>query len=552
MPPQDTREEYDLVVVGAGISGLAAAHYFKQARPDARILILDNHDDFGGHAKRNEFSHEGRTYIGYGGTQSIDSPQPYSKVAKDLITELGIDVARYAKVLDSGLYKSLGLRPSMFFNKEAFGTDRLVVGDVRDEAFIKAAPLTPAVARDLKRLQTESFDPMPGLSSSEKKARLARISYTTFVTTMWKLDPGVLWPYQARTHGLFGVGVDGVPAQDAFALGLPGFQGMGLDDKPGPGQNFDSMGTEEGENYYFHFPDGNASVARLLVRRLIPGAIPGSTMDDVVTAKADYGKLDTAGSAVRIRLSAPVLRVRHTGPATGDRRVEIAYQQNGVLKSVTARSTVLACWHTVIPALCPELPAAQKTALDYAIKVPLVYTNVFIRQWTAFQKLGIQRVSMPGMFHTSANLDFPVSLGTYKHQTDPTQPIVLHLSKAACKPGLPTRAQHRAGRAELLSTSFETIERGIRDSLGRALGGGGFDPARDILGITVNRWPHGYAYQYNSLEDEFWVNGGEQPCAVARKPFGRIAIANADAAAYSYTDAAIDHGHRAVEELLKA
>ncbi len=549
--PQDTREEYDLVVVGAGISGLAAAHYFKKARPDARILILDNHDDFGGHAKRNEFSHDGRTYIGYGGTQSIDSPQPYSKVAKDLITELGIDVARYAKVLDSGLYKSLGLRPSMFFNKEAFGADRLVVGDVRDEAFIKAAPLTAAVARDLKRLQTESFDPMPGLSSSEKKARLARISYTTFVTTMWKLDPGVLWPYQARTHGLFGVGVDGVPAQDAFALGLPGFQGMGLDDKPGPGQNFDSMGTEEGENYYFHFPDGNASVARLLVRRLIPGAIPGSTMDDVVTAKADYGKLDAAGSAVRIRLSAPVLRVRHTGPATGDRRVEIAYQQNGVLKSVTARSTVLACWHTVIPALCPELPAAQKTALDYAIKVPLIYTNVFIRQWTAFQKLGIQRVSMPGMCHTSANLDFPVSLGTYKHQTDPAQPVVLHLSKAACKPGLPTRAQHRAGRAELLSTSFETIERGIRDSLGRALGGGGFDPARDILGITVNRWPHGYAYQYNSLEDDFWVNGGEQPCAVARKPFGRIAIANADAAAYSYTDAAIDHGHRAVEELLK-
>ena len=551
-PPQDTREEYDLVVVGAGISGLAAAHYFKKARPDARILILDNHDDFGGHAKRNEFSHAGRTYIGYGGTQSIDSPQPYSKVARDLVVELGIDVARYAKVLDSGLYKSLGLRPSMFFNKEAFGADRLVVGDVRDEAFIKAAPLSAAVARDLKRLQSESFDPMPGLSSAEKKARLARISYTTFVTTLWKLDPGVLWPYQARTHGLFGVGVDGVPAQDAFALGLPGFQGMGLDDAPGPGQNFDSMGTEEAANYYFHFPDGNASVARLLVRRLIPGAIPGSTMDDVVTAKADYSKLDVTGAPVRVRLSAPVLRVRHTGPASGDRRVEIVYQQNGALKSVTARSTVLACWHTVIPALCPELPAAQKTALDYAIKVPLVYTNVFIRQWTAFQKLGIQRVSMPGLWHTSAALDFPVSLGTYKHQTDPAQPIVLHLSKSACKPGLSTRAQHRAGRAELLSTSFETIERSIRDSLGRALGGGGFDPARDILGITVNRWPHGYAYQYNSLEDDFWVNGGEQPCAVARKPFGRIAIANADAAAYSYTDAAIDHGHRAVEELLKA
>jgi spermidine dehydrogenase len=549
--PRDSGEEYDLVVVGAGISGLSAAHYFRKARPDARVLVLDNHDDFGGHAKRNEFTHEGRTYLGYGGTQSIDSPAPYSRVARDLLTELGIDVARYGTVLDAGLYKSLGLRPSMFFNREAFGTDRLVVGDVRDDAFRAAAPISPAVARDLARLQTEPFDPMPGLSSVEKKARLARISYRDFVTTLWKLDPGVLWPYQARTHGLFGVGVDGVPAQDAFALGLPGFHGMALDDKPGPGQNYDSMSSEEAERYYFHFPDGNASIARLLVRRLIPNAIPGSTMDDVVTAKVEYGKLDVGGAAVNIRLAAPVLRVRHTGPAGDDRRVEIVYHQDGALKSVTARSAVLACWHTVIPALCPELPAAQKTALEYAIKVPLVYTNVFIRSWTAFQKLGIQRVSMPGMWHTSANLDFPVSLGSYKHQTDPAQPVVLHLSKSACRPGLPIRDQHRAGRAELLSTSFETIERSIRDSLGRALAGGGFDPAHDILGITVNRWPHGYAYQYNSIADEFWLSGGEQPCAVARRPFGRIAIANADAGAYSYTDAAIDHGHRAVEELLK-
>jgi spermidine dehydrogenase len=229
----------------------------------------------------------------------------------------------------------------------------------------------------------------------------------------------------------------------------------------------------------------------------------------------------------------------------------VAYLQDGkALKTVSARSVVLACWHTAIPSICPELPAAQKAALDYAIKVPLVYTNVFIRNWTAFQKLGVQRISTPGMWHTSVGLDFPVSLGSYKHQTNPAEPVVLHLSKAACRPGLPVRDQHRAGRAELLSTSFATIERSIRDQLGRALGGGGFNPAADILGITVNRWPHGYAYQYNSLADDFWVTGGEQPCAVARRPHGRIAIANADAGAYSYTDAAIDHAHRAVQELL--
>ena len=548
--PQATGEEYDLIVVGAGISGLAAAHFCRRARPAARVLLLDNHDDFGGHAKRNEFVHNGRTYLGYGGTQSIDSPAPYSAVSKALIAELGIDVARYSKVLDSGLYKSLSLRSAFFFDRETYGADRLLAGDVRDEAFLSAAPVSDSVRRDLRRLLNERFDPMPGLSSAEKKARLARISYTDFVTKLWKLDPGVLRFYQTRTHSLFGVGVDAVPAQDAFGLGFPGFSGMGLDPGPGPGQNYDSISHADAGDYYFHYPDGNASIARLLVRHLVPAAIPGSTADDVVTARADYSKLDAAGSAVRIRLSSPVMRVRHTGPAGTGRRVEVTYLQNGNLKTVSGRSVVLACWHTVIPSICPELPAAQKTALAFAIKVPLVYTNVFIRSWTAFQTLGVQRVSTPGMWHTSVNLDFPVSLGAYKHQTNPAEPIVLHLSKSACRPGLPVRDQHRAGRAELLSTTFETIERSIRDQLGRVLGGGGFDPAADILGITVNRWPHGYAYQYNSLSDDFWLNNGEQPCAVARRPHGRIAIANADAAAYAYTDAAIDHAHRAVQEVL--
>ena len=550
--PQDTREEYDLVVVGGGISGLTAAHVFRQARPDARVLVLDNHDDFGGHAKRNEFTHNGRTYIGYGGTQSIDSPAPYSKVAKDLIAELGIEVARYSKVLDSNLYKSLGLRPAFFFDKETFGTDRLLAGDLRDDAFLAAAPVSDAVRRDHKRLLTEHFDPMPGLTQSEKKARLARMSYADFLTKMWKLDPGVLPLYQTRPHGLFGVGIDAVPAQDAFGFGYPGFGAMGMDATPGPGQNFDSIRSKEAEAYYFHFPDGNASVARLLVRRLVPAALAGSTMADVVTTRADYAKLDAPGMPVRIRLSSSVMRVRHSGPAGPGQRVEVAYLPNGTkaVKTVRARSVILACWHSTIPYMCPELPAAQKTALEYAIKVPLVYTNVFIRRWTAFQKLGVQRISTPGMWHTSVGLDFPVSLGDYTCQNDPAEPIVLHLSKAACRPGLPARDQHRAGRVELLSTSFDTIERGIRDQLRRALGGGGFDPAADILGITVNRWPHGYAYQYNSLADDFWLTGGEQPCVVARKRFGRIAIANSDAGAYAYTDCAIDHGHRAAQELL--
>ncbi len=545
--PASTGERYDLVVVGAGISGLAAAHYYRQAQPSARILILDNHDDFGGHAKRNEFTHEGQTFLGYGGTFSIESPLPYSPVAKGLLRELGIDVGRYATYHDAGLYRGLGLRGATFFDRETYGTDKLVFGAPGSDGFAAAAPISEAARQDLRRLTTDRFDPYPGLSESDIRARLARVSYADYLTRVLGLDPGVVALYQTVPHGLFGAGIDVVPAQDAYGLGLPGFAGLQLGPAPGPGQNYDAQTTEEAERFFCHFPDGNATIARLLVRRLIPGSIPGTSAEDVVTARADYGRLDRSANSVRIRLNSPVVRVRHEG-ATGS-RVEVTYVAAGKPVTVSSRSVVLACWHATIPYLCPELPAKQKEALAFAIKIPLVYTNVLIRNWTSFQKLGLSGVSAPGGWHTEARLDLPVSVGGYHHSKQPTDPVVLHLAKAMCKPGHPIREQHRLGRTELFSTPFPTIERKIRDQLGRVLGAGGFDPARDILGITVNRWPHGYAYQYNSLYDDFWFEGKPTPCEAARVRFGRIAFANADAGAYSYTDAAIDHAYRAVQDL---
>jgi spermidine dehydrogenase len=314
------------------------------------------------------------------------------------------------------------------------------------------------------------------------------------------------------------------------------------------------LNPEPGE-YYFHFPDGNATVARLLVRRLIPGVFRHPERSEgaeaVVTARADYSRLDRPGSDVRLRLRSPVVQVRHDGAPDAATSATVTYATGREVRTVRAGAVVMACWHTSIPYLCPDLPAAQREALAFAVKVPMVYTNVFIRNWRAFQRLGVSRVTAPGFWHPNLTLDFPVSVGSYTHTRSPDEPVVLHLSKAACKPGLPVREQHREGRIELLRTPFEAIERDIRDQLTRILGPGGFDAGRDILGITVNRWPHGYAYQYNSLFDDFWFEGRETPCEVARRPFGRIAIANADAGAYSYTDAAIDHAHRAVQELLR-
>ena len=310
--------------------------------------------------------------------------------------------------------------------------------------------------------------------------------------------------------------------------------------------NRDSIPSEEAENYFFHFPDGNATIARLLVRKLIPSAIPGKTADDIVTARAKYNQLDQATSNTRIRLSSTAVRVRHKGNSS----VEVSYVNNDKLQSVTASKCILACWHTMIPYLCPELPAEQRKALEFAIKVPLVYTKVAVRNWTAWEKLKVQSIHAPASYFPFSHLSMPLAFPGYESVHEPKDPIVVNLSRTPCQPGQPVRDQHRAGRYELLETTFEMFEKNIREQMNAMLGSGGFDSARDITGISVFRWPHGYAYQYNSLFDPFWLNGEEGPCAVARKPFGRIAIANSDAGAYAYADGAIDQGYRAVQEIL--
>ena len=544
-------QRYDLIVAGGGISGLAAAYFFRKiAGPCARILILDNHDDFGGHAKRNEFRPQKRLLIGYGGTQSIDSPSTYSPEAIGLLRELAVDLERFHTAFDKDLYSSLNLTEGVFFDRETFGIDQLVAGYRKTPwaEFAARTPLSESAQKDLVRLFEENKDYLAGLSSNEKKSRLAEISYADYLKNYIRVDPLVTTFFQTSTHGLFGTGIEAVPALDCWGLSYPGFEGLQLDAERHPAIGLTAKINTTSEPYIFHFPDGNASIARLLVRSLIPGSIPGRDMEDIVTARADYGQMDRKESAVRLRLNSTVVRVKHRGEPDTAREVEVTYVRNGKAFLARGRFCVLACWHAMIPLLCPELPETQKRALAYGVKVPLVYTNVQLRDWKAFVELGVENVYCPGGYHYRASLDFPVSLGDYHHPAKPEEPILVHMVKTPCQPGLPAREQHIAGRFELLATTFKTFEREIRDQLGRMLSAGGFDPARDVEAITVNRWPHGYAYEYNSLFDPAWQEG-EAPCVRARKPFGRIATANSDAAAYAYTNAAIDQAYRAVEEI---
>jgi spermidine dehydrogenase len=583
----DTGESYDLVVVGGGLSGLAAAHFFiKEVGRTAKVLVLDNHDDFGGHARRNEFHYNGRMLALNGGTLNIESPLHYNLPARQVLQEIGIDLDRFvaANATNRELYRSHGLTGSaLFFDKETWGVDKLVVrrgaggrgrgagaaagpgggrgsrsGEYTAE-FLAEMPLSPQARADMLRLNGPLPDFMPGVSSAEKKVRLATMSYEHFALNVVKVDKQVLWFYQNTGAGNFCVGIDALPALFGWQMGLPGFSGMNLEPTPN-GVLADLPGGQHGRQNgaggggAIHFPDGNATIARLLVRWLVPDAVPGKTMEDVGASHVNYALLDRAGQPARIRLNSTVVNARHDGSPSSANEVIVSYARGGKTYRVRGRACVMACWNMFIPYLVPDMPAKQKEALEYGVKGPLAYTSVAVRNWTAFQKLGVSSVSSPTMYHSGVSLAEAVSLGDLQHPQSPDEPIVLHMGRTPCAPGKPRKEQHRIGRMDLLNTTFETFERKIRDQLARTLSAGAFDPARDIIAITVNRWPHGYAYTYNSLYDPLeWVftSTDSRPCVIARQPFGSITVANSDAAASPHTDAAMLEAHRAVQEVLQ-
>ena len=538
-------EHYDLAVVGAGISGLAAAHFYRQRRPNARVLLLDTNDDFGGHAKRNEFVVDGQTLLGYGGTQSIDGPaHHWDGVAKSLLKDLGIDVQRFNKAFDQEFYARWNLNHGVFFKKEVFGVDRLVrrpfgTWQEVDEAphdsqalrsYLDQLPLGDQARAQLFDMIWSDRDVLSGKTARQRLGILEHLSYRDFLKQYWQADEEVLKYLQTRTHDLWAVGIDAVPASET--LGMPGLNAQRA-----------ALSSEHEEPYIYHFPDGNASIARLLVRRLIPGIAPGSTMEDIVLARFDYGQIDRAEHPVRIRLNSTVVDVRNV-----DRGVEIAYVSGGKISRVAAADCVLACYHAMIPYIASETDAEQRAALHDNVRAPLVYVNVVVRNWQPWHKLGVAAIDNPGGTY-AASLDFPVSLDGYKFSADPSKPVCLHLVHTPCAPnqGLNMREQYRAGRTRLYTMNFGDFEREIRDELGRMLGSAGFDFDRDVAAITVNRWPHGYAYTPTPLYDDPAHHASI--AKLARRRLGRIAIANSDSGWDAYTHVAIDQAHRAVAEL---
>ncbi|WP_435217994.1 NAD(P)-binding protein [Luminiphilus sp. nBUS_07] len=560
---EEIDDVYDLVVVGAGISGLTAAYLFrKRFGAAAKILLLDNHDDFGGHARRNEFTADGRTLLGVGGSLNLEQAA-MGDSARSLLEEIGVDFTSLRQGIepDYVIHDAMSLH-GLYLNASVYGTDRAMngqwsltwagAGDFKSA--IRSLQLPPSDEQGLINLISGEQDFLPGMSAQEREQFMHSTSYESFLSEHVGLSPGGVQITEPWIKALFGVSVASVSIYEALYSGAPGAAALlppTLEASDADPENAEPQDTED-ENpdayRYPIYPDGNASVARLLVRHLIPAVAAGNTEENIVTSSFDYTQLDREGAPVRLRLNSTAVNVRNRD----DGLVDASYVVVGKAQTVRAKHCILAGYGGMVPHLCPELPPAQKESLAYGVKVPFICTNVLLRSGAAVRKAGVSGYQCPGSFYSLVATAPPVSQGNFQPPTKLDDPVVvwmIHAAAPSASGDQSSRDLYRLGRHQLLSMSFEDIEAATLSQLEGMFGATGFNAETDVEAITANRWAHGYAYEYMELHDPVWPEG-EAPHELGRAPIGRISIANSDSEAHAYVQSAIDAAIRAVDEVL--
>jgi spermidine dehydrogenase len=516
----DTGEMYDLVAVGGGISGLAAAVFFQQKR-GGRCLVLDNHAIFGGEAKRNEFRVDGQAVIAHQGSAIFLVPQK-GGYTDSFYKVIGMDRSAFEYQSWRGQQAEMPLSHSPYDEPKNYGFYFGSQFGARPGVWVidpwgkqlDGAPLSDAVKAEwLRSRRVDTPGPRPTTEGDAVSRQLDAITLEEHLMARHQISRETVRTFLSPLEGGgYGLGPDALSAYCDYAI-----------ETQFPGDGDEALGDQM-------FPDGNTGFARLMVKTLIPDTFAGPrSVDAVWQNRVRFAALDRAGQSTRIRLNATVVRVVHAGDPAHAPHVVITYVKGNRLFSVNACAVVMAGGSWTTKHIIGDLPDGHRDAYAQFYRSPCLMANIAVRNWRFLYKLGISGCRWFEGLGNYLSVRKQATVGGMSPSLGPDSPTALTIKVLFAQPGLSIAEQGSRGRAQLLGTSFAQYERAFRQQLGDMFASGGFDPRRDIAGIILNRWGHAYV----NPQPGFFFGTNGQPAArdvLRNASHGRIAFANTDLA----------------------
>ena len=541
----DTGEFLDLVIIGGGISGLAAALHFKEtARAGQRCLIIENHPVFGGESKRNEFVVNGQKLIGPQGANSFVVIDDRNVPGYDIYAELGIPGNfRYQK-LTGGDKKLQFDRTNFGFmlwhdSSPSYGyffrdQKEQWAADIWNRKFMNT-PFSEKVNKDFLIWRESGKRYYDG---NDFKMWLDAMTYRDYLEKVMNLSPEITKFVDPVLASSIGLGSDVISAYGAYQVSMPGFEGLRQ-----------GSAGHSAESDWHSFPGGNEGIARHFVKRLIPDAIRGdNSFESIQNQDINFGALDRRVNAVSMRVGALAVRVEHNNEPGKSEHLRVVYTKGEMIQSLKARTVVMANGSWVTRRIVGGLPAAYKDAYAQFYRSPMLIVNVALNNWKFLYNLGLTACRWFDGFGFSCNIRRPMIVGDYRPPLDPGKPTILTFYVPFYYPGLSIKDQGVKGRMELISTSFAEYEKKIIAQMKMLFGKAGFDPEKDVAGIILNRWGHAYVNPQPGFY--FGKDGQPAPSSIIRRPFGRISFAHSELGGHQHWLGAAFEGRRAARQVM--
>lgn len=542
---EDTGEEYDLVIIGGGFSGIGAAYqFFKEQGAGKKCLILENHPVFGGEAKQNEFEVDGYKLYGPQGSNDFGPPDiGDTSLIADIYRDTGLpfefefvaedpDKTTVRTPLEHfyGVYwEEERYDTGYFFGEEA--KTPWVVNPRADK--LARLPWSDAFKAEMNRAFADKEEYYSG---DDLDRWLDSMSYKELLEDVMGYSPAVtefLDPVLAISMG--GVGADVYSAYSAKLL-----------DMPGTNVHYEYDPNQESA---YSFPGGNSGIFRHILKYLIPDGIEGErSFEDILYRPIDYSALDRLENRVSIRLNATAIDVRHEGTSADSEHVNVTYFRDGKVSRVKARGVVMSIGGWVAKNIVSDLPEAMVDAYKQFHHSPILVVNVALRNWRFLDKLGISAGRWFEGFGNFFAIRRPMVTGDYTQPFDPDKPMVMTFYVPFNNPGHSPAEQGAIGRAELLGKSYADYEKEIVDQMTRMFSDYGFDATKDIAGIILNRWGHAYISPQPGFH--FGRDGVDAPIDIVKKGFGRIQFGHSELSGYMSHTRALIEGVRAAEQAL--